>query len=374
MVKEFTFGTPNNYIGDITTFNNKLYFSVDDGVNGRELWSSDGTTAGTTLVQNLVPGVFGSDPRSMVVYGNSMYLTYSDPTYGRQLFKMDAAENFSLVKEIYPSAGDAQINNMYVANNTLYFSATSPQYGTELWSSDGTEVGTNVFDIASGTNSSNPNYFHWINNKLIFRAQTATSGYEVFVSDGTTLAGTGVLKDIVVGSGSSYPWSLYEFNGKIYFTAYDAVHGTELWLTDGTEAGTTLVMDLNPGIADGFNVNAEPELYMASFNSRMYLFANDGTHGDELMILDQASTAGLTEGTTANFNLFPNPATTSFTLTNLPSEATIQLIDQTGRIVTTENTTTQTQSIATNTLHSGIYFVHVTGKNGETSTQKLVIE
>lgn len=78
--------------------------------------------------------------------------------------------------------------------------------------------------------------------------------------------------------------------------------------------------------------------------------------------------------TDAYFKLFPNPATTSLTLTNLPTDATIQLIDQTGRIVTTENATTQTQSIATNTLHSGIYFVHVTGKNGETSTQKLVIE
>lgn len=74
------------------------------------------------------------------------------------------------------------------------------------------------------------------------------------------------------------------------------------------------------------------------------------------------------------FSIYPNPATTSFTLTNLPSEATIQLIDQTGRIVSTENATSQTQSISTNTLHAGIYFVHVTSKNGETSTQKLVIE
>jgi hypothetical protein len=74
------------------------------------------------------------------------------------------------------------------------------------------------------------------------------------------------------------------------------------------------------------------------------------------------------------FTMYPNPATTSFTITNLPTDATIQLIDQTGRIVTTENATTQTQSISTSALKAGIYFVHVTSKNGETSTQKLVIE
>lgn len=87
------------------------------------------------------------------------------------------------------------------------------------------------------------------------------------------------------------------------------------------------------------------------------------------------SLAGITNFNADSFiELYPNPATTSFTLTNLPTDATILVIDQTGRIVTSENATTQTHSISTSALHAGIYFVHVTGKNGETSMQKLVIE
>src|SRR5207248_3407933 len=41
---------------NLTNVNGTLYFSADDGANGRELWKSDGTAAGTTLVKDIYPG------------------------------------------------------------------------------------------------------------------------------------------------------------------------------------------------------------------------------------------------------------------------------------------------------------------------------
>src|SRR5947209_20204980 len=43
---------PNN----LTNVNGELYFSANDGTHGTELWKSDGTTAGTTLVADINPG------------------------------------------------------------------------------------------------------------------------------------------------------------------------------------------------------------------------------------------------------------------------------------------------------------------------------
>ncbi|MEZ5990306.1 MAG: hypothetical protein R3F30_14540 [Planctomycetota bacterium] len=37
-------------------------FTAEDGTNGRELWISDGTAAGTSLVKDITPGKEGIKP------------------------------------------------------------------------------------------------------------------------------------------------------------------------------------------------------------------------------------------------------------------------------------------------------------------------
>ncbi|CAN5189613.1 hypothetical protein BH20BAC1_BH20BAC1_23540 [soil metagenome] len=46
-------------------FNNKLYFNATDGISIGEVWSTDGTTANTTLLKDIVPTVF--DPFDPVI-------------------------------------------------------------------------------------------------------------------------------------------------------------------------------------------------------------------------------------------------------------------------------------------------------------------
>ena len=40
----------------LTNVNGVLYFRATDGVNGYELWKSDGSAAGTALVKDITPG------------------------------------------------------------------------------------------------------------------------------------------------------------------------------------------------------------------------------------------------------------------------------------------------------------------------------
>lgn len=93
-------------ISSLADLGGKIVFAADDGAHGSELWISNGTAEGTTLLRDIQPGSGGSTPR-----------------------------NFTLL------------------NDKLYFTATTLQYGDELWSTDGTAVGTTlVSDIRPGHN------------------------------------------------------------------------------------------------------------------------------------------------------------------------------------------------------------------------------
>jgi ELWxxDGT repeat protein len=55
LVKDINPGAFNSYPQSLTVVGNTLFFTAYDGVNGFELWKSDGTAAGTVLVKDIRP-------------------------------------------------------------------------------------------------------------------------------------------------------------------------------------------------------------------------------------------------------------------------------------------------------------------------------
>ena len=54
-------------------FGAHAYFVADDGLSGEELWRTDGTDAGTTLVKDIVPGESGSSPDHLTPFRGKLY-------------------------------------------------------------------------------------------------------------------------------------------------------------------------------------------------------------------------------------------------------------------------------------------------------------
>ena len=100
MVKDIVPGVGSAFPEELTAINDKVYFRADDGINGHELWKSDGTVAGTMMVKDIRPG--------------------SDGGLG-------------------PNQNQ---HNFIVVNGTLFFIANNGIDGDELWKSDGTAAGT----------------------------------------------------------------------------------------------------------------------------------------------------------------------------------------------------------------------------------------
>src|SRR6266511_2319979 len=63
-------GSSPSYLANV---NGTLFFRANDGANGFELWKSDGTTAGTTLVKDIRGGASGSDPRYLTDVNGTLF-------------------------------------------------------------------------------------------------------------------------------------------------------------------------------------------------------------------------------------------------------------------------------------------------------------
>ena len=67
--------TPGYYVLD---HHGVILFAANDGVSGRELWRTDGTSSGTWLVHDVRAGAAGSDPREVVSAGQHAFFVADD--------------------------------------------------------------------------------------------------------------------------------------------------------------------------------------------------------------------------------------------------------------------------------------------------------
>ena len=286
----------SSYPFGLTNVNGTLFFSANDGVHGNELWKSDGTAVGTSIVKDLIPGFDSGSPNNLVNANGTLLFSATDAAHGRELWKTNGtAAGTSLVKDINTQTLSSSPTEVTNVNGTLFFTAYDVDHGIELWKTDGSTAGTVlVKDIAEGSIASAPSLLTNVNGTLFFTAYDVNNRRQIWKSDGTT-AGTVKISTFDYSNPNTltYPGQLTNVNGTLFFTAGSPATGNELWKSDGTIAGTVEVSDIRPG---GSQVQVPDEQgggyinfpnssfpsHLTNINGTLYFTANDGTSGQEL--------------------------------------------------------------------------------------------
>ena len=292
LVKDIRTGASGSSPTALVNVNGTLFFYANDGVTGQELWKSDGTQTGTELVKDIRAGgngAFSSLPPGatyiqLVKVNGELYFRAHDGINGQELWKSDGTEAGTvLVKNIATDSLNAWPDYLTNVNGTLFFTTANGSRG-DLWKSDGTEAGTVlVKDIHNQLIFPPLDRLTNVNGTLFFRVNNGVHGHELWKSDGTS-TGTVLVKDIYPGNSpvignppfSGNPSGLINVNGTLFFTATDFLNNYELWMSDGTQEGTTQVKDIRPG-SDGSGC-----AWKTNVNGTLFCWANDGVHGQEL--------------------------------------------------------------------------------------------
>ncbi|MEO8961831.1 MAG: T9SS type A sorting domain-containing protein [Ginsengibacter sp.] len=264
----------NKSLHGVTPLNNTL--AIFESRIDESIWVSDGTKDGTFQISDTIKYIGGGD----LLNGKYIFKGTS-PNCGNELFITDGTKGgTTIIKDINPGIANSQpVGTILGAiNGYIYFAAITPAEGCELWRTDGTAGNTTlVKDIGlSAASGIDPSHFSLgqVGNTILFTASTTTppiTGNEVWKTDGTP-GNTSLLKDIYAGAPSSNASFFYPFNNMVLFTTKSSVGTTnEIWRTDGTQAGTVLIKD---NIAPSFL----PFIFFHIFKNRAYFLINDNVH------------------------------------------------------------------------------------------------
>jgi|CXWL01.1.fsa_nt_gi ELWxxDGT repeat protein len=123
-----------NFTAPAAVTNNRLVFANDTPEAGVELYVSDGTTDGTGLLADLLPGSFGSFPSRFLASGGRVYFSANDGRHGTELWVTDGTfAGTTRLTDLFAGAGSSYPRPLGNSDTEIFFAATDGNLGSELW-------------------------------------------------------------------------------------------------------------------------------------------------------------------------------------------------------------------------------------------------
>lgn len=282
---------PNSYFQNLAEVNGAIFFTVSISPNLPQLWKSDGTSSGNTLLKNDLKNVFPANYHQLSANG---YLYFSA---NGELWKSDGTVSGTvLIKDMSPVKDFYSPEALTSVDSKVFFSALDDIHGAELWQTDGSVNGTSLVKDINQTSTGSSATFGVtsLNETILFSAFDSKDGnYKLWKSDGTN-SGTNLINDTIYTPKTYYSnpvnvinLPLVTKNNQAYFLG-SSPSGSGLYKTDGTVAGTVLIKDFTGIAKNSTRITATGNLvyfYIYNTSTTKYeLWRTDGTEANTYVI------------------------------------------------------------------------------------------
>ena len=166
---------------NFVAYKNRVYFTANDG-DERGIYATDGDHRNG--VELIAPySQWGlKDVHQLRVHNGFLYFYGTTEENGRELWRSDGTvDGTSIIKDINPGPANGSPSYLLFDQENLIFSVTHPDYGKEMWMTDGTDEGTQLFlDLNPGVGSGNPSNLIRLDSVFIFSGTDGITGNELF--------------------------------------------------------------------------------------------------------------------------------------------------------------------------------------------------
>ena len=201
LVADLEEGPQGSFIVSLTAVGNSVYFHHNDNFHdllatnaGYELWFSDGTPEGTRLVADVNPGP--EDSRcfneflgpSIVPFADGVAFRASNFTHGCELWYSDGtSEGTTMLADIFEDTEiepdvegeSSDPDELFAAGDSLFFRANN-ENGIRIWEYELDEGGGGTLKRGPAADPFHPADFTVVGPRLVFAARDSVEGTELF--------------------------------------------------------------------------------------------------------------------------------------------------------------------------------------------------
>lgn len=312
LLKDINIGSSDAAPYFLYQLNDKYIFRAYDGINGSQLWVTDGTTSGT-----------------------------------QQLNNVGSSNNYPFFT-----------NFIKKGNECIFVARTSTEW--TVWSTDGTNAGTKKY--LTPINCSEISDIHLFQNTIYAVARGPAVGEELYIQKNDSLV---FFRDFLSGLNSSRVSNFKTVNDTLlYFTAINSFSSSDIWVISKSNPNPQIQLRLPSNGIIG---------EMVYFKNNLIFSYNNFETGENYLNKLDHNLVGLNPITSNNHSIYPNPASESINIRTTQIIKNISVYNQLGQVVlekVIEETTSDDLDIQN--LDSGVYLLKIEDINGGIIWDKLI--